>query len=506
MRWSPDRDRHGVRPAGESDGEADGPGADDTPARRANPDAIAGESVLSFYSNADLQAFLALARSMGAEILDTLALGNSVRLRASPELLAELLERGPMAVSVDANYAVRIPPLPLVDVREAGRRYLGFESSVLRWLGVPRENGDWGAGVTVAVLDTGVNAHPALAGAAVRRLDLLGGQGSDPSEQSAHGTAVASLIAGTGEGVFGIAPAVDLLSVRVIDESGRGDTFTIAKGIVTAVAEGAGVISISLGTRGDSDLLRQAIAHAAAAGAVVVASTGNDGALGVSYPAAYADVVAVSAVDALKQHLYFANRGAAVDLAAPGFGLAAAWTDDRVAGFSGTSAAAPLVSGAVAGILSRNPTLSAADAAALLVAYADDEGALGADPEIGAGVINPGRVEERSTAGIVDVAVALPHVARDAQSGDFAVSVLAENRGTTELASVGLAVSINALRYTLRYQSVGVGESVGRRFALAASELTAAGAAGVTVTASLDGAADMRPENNTRSVTVQLLP
>jgi len=507
MRWVSGEAKPPVAPADRDAGRpVDEPGAATGPGRGRGPDAIPGEYVLSFYSAADRDAFVELAAELGLDVLDRIALGFSVRVRASRELLDRALARGPMPTELDANYTIRRPERPLLDVRRANRSYQGFGPNAVAWLGVPRDNRAWGRGVTVAVLDTGVNPHPALEGAAVTRLDLLDGDGGDPSAATAHGTAVASVIAGQRMDVAGIAPAAEILSVRVIGEDGTGDTFTVARGILAAVERGASVINISLGSRGDSALLQSAIAYALSRGAVVVASTGNDGSLGVSYPAAYPEVVAVPAVDAHGQHLYFSNRGEAVDLAAPGLNLAAAWTGGDVAAFSGTSAAAPLVSGAVAALLSLDPALGAAGATAVLEAYADDAGAPGRDPEVGAGIINMRRVLERGTPGIHDAALAAPTIEEAADSDDFSVTVTAQNRGTEPLASLGLSVDINGARYSLRFRDLAVGESAGHVFTLPRSELTASGSAVISAVATADGVQDSYPENNARQSTVLLRP
>ena len=90
---------------------------------------------------------------------------------------------------------------------------------------------------------------------------------------------------------------------------------------------------------------------------VIVAAVGNDAVNAVAYPAAYPGVLSVGAVDANGQHLYFSNRGPAVDLVAPGYGVEAAWLDDQTVLFSGTSAATPIVSGALAALLSTDRAL-----------------------------------------------------------------------------------------------------------------------------------------------------
>ncbi|MDC0504110.1 S8 family serine peptidase, partial [Verrucomicrobiales bacterium] len=95
-----------------------------------------------------------------------------------------------------------------------------------------------------------------------------------------------------------MAPASDILSIRVLDAEGLGNSYTVASGIVTAVDSGASVINLSVGGYSDSTVLREAVAYAIDSGVAVVAAAGNDGSNAPSYPAAYEGVVGVSAVDA----------------------------------------------------------------------------------------------------------------------------------------------------------------------------------------------------------------
>ena len=129
----------------------------------------------------------------------------------------------------------------------------------ITWLGVSDERQDWGRGVKVAVLDSGVDrTHSNLAGVAMEEIDLVGSGDSSKG----HGTAVASIIAGNEGGQLGLAPAVSLLSIRVLNSAGEGDSFTVAEGIVQAVDRGAKVINLSLGGTGESKVLKNAVDYA----------------------------------------------------------------------------------------------------------------------------------------------------------------------------------------------------------------------------------------------------
>jgi subtilisin family serine protease len=258
-----------------------------------------------------------------------------------------------------------------------------------------------------------------------------------------------------------VAPGADLLAVRVMGDDGTGDTFTLAQGVMDAVDRGAQVINMSIGAIGDSPVLGQAIAYAQQRGAVIVAAAGNSGTDGVLYPARYAGVLAVGAVDADGRQMYFSNRGERLDLMAPGLGVTAAGIDGESITFSGTSAAAPFVAGAVAGIWSESPGLSSSEVAALLVRYADDAGAPGRDARYGSGVLNVGRVLERNTPGLVDMVLARPHAeVHPVYKDELVLSLFGQNRGTEVLERVILTADVDGAPIDLTFYDVGVGDIV----------------------------------------------
>lgn len=233
-----------------------------------------------------------------------------------------------------------------------------------------------GQGVLVAVLDTGVDdRHPDLRGAVVNGPDLTGS--TRPRQRwGHHGTAMASLIAGRGHdgrhGVLGVAPAARVLSIRVTlenDDPLRGKQSAagrdaLAKGIRYAVDHGADIISMSLGGGSGSwegsAAEEEAVQYALERGAVLVASSGNDGdsTNRKNFPAAYPGVIAVGAVDRQLKVARFSNRQDYLSVVAPGTEIVSADGPDSYVIGDGTSSAAAMVAGIAALILAEHPGLS----------------------------------------------------------------------------------------------------------------------------------------------------
>jgi type VII secretion-associated serine protease mycosin len=227
-----------------------------------------------------------------------------------------------------------------------------------------------GAGVTVGVVDSGVQANlPDLRGVVLPGGDMLGDSGNgerDYAPNDGHGTAVAVLIAsqGTGTGIVGIAPQAKILPVHSL-YPGTSDTAPIAQGIKYAVDHGAKVINVSIGTPVESATScepaeQDAVAYALAHNVVVVAASGdtNRGATAGTEPATCAGVLAVGAVEPNGSLWPESTQGSNVSVAAPGDQITGEGADGRHStNASGTSFAAPLVSGAAALIRSKYPSM-----------------------------------------------------------------------------------------------------------------------------------------------------
>lgn len=267
-----------------------------------------------------------------------------------------------------------------------------------------------GEGITVAVLDTGVDgSHPDLEGAVLQGKDVVGfGAKKGSRAWARHGTAMAGIIAGRGHGsqkgrgILGIAPEASILPVRVLLEDGDSQrkkarstrSGALAEGIRWAADEGADVINLSLGDDSASAHADPkedaAIRYALRKGAVVVASAGNGGEKGdrVSYPAAYPGVIAVTAVDRYDARASFSTRRWYATVSAPGKDVVIADPDGTYYQGWGTSAAAALVSGIAALVRAAYPDLSPAQVKQLLSDTARGTPAGGRNDALGTGVVD----------------------------------------------------------------------------------------------------------------------
>ncbi|MEV4824759.1 type VII secretion-associated serine protease mycosin [Micromonospora sp. NPDC049274] len=255
-----------------------------------------------------------------------------------------------------------------------------------------------GRGVTVAVIDSGVDAnHPDLTGQVLPGLDLVGPAGGAGPDPVGHGTTVAGLIAGRNDdkrGVVGLAPDSRILPVRVLDERNKyDDALIVAKGVRWAVDNGARVINLSLGGSGDSPALAAALDYAFARDVVVIACTGN---LATSpdskvwYPAREPGVIAVAGLERSSDNLWSGSiTGRATVLTAPATGLVGARPADGYWRVQGTSFAAPLVAATAALVRSRYPDMPAGEVVNRLLATARDIGPTGRDDRFGYGVVDP---------------------------------------------------------------------------------------------------------------------
>jgi subtilisin family serine protease len=342
------------------------------------------------------------------------------RIGAQPLALSPAQDRNGFAIRRDVARALGVTKLS--DLRKywsPPARTAGARAQAAQTSGDPRQSEQWafadasvldvpsawslsrGRGVTVAIVDTGARLeHPDLAPNIWTNFGEIPGNGVDDdnngyvddvhgvdlttraagqdlSDGNGHGTHVAGIVAAAanGKGVVGVAPQARLMIVKVLNATGVGSSGAIAEGIRYAAANGARVINLSLGGDSSDPALNAAIADAGAAGALVVASAGNNGRdidQKPSYPASIAapNLITVAATDPQggRDLSSFSNYGALdVQVAAPGGQILSTSKDGGWVEMSGTSMAAPMVTGVAALAAAVNPRLTPADLRALLM-------------------------------------------------------------------------------------------------------------------------------------------
>lgn len=276
-----------------------------------------------------------------------------------------------------------------------------------------------GEGVRVALLDTGIDeSHPDLNGAIDDVRDFTGSR-AGAADRNGHGTHTAGIVAArkNERGVVGVSPECRLLIGKVLDDAGAGSTASVAAGIDWACDQGADVINLSLGSPYRDAALQQVVERAAAKGKFLIAAAGNDGARGgVNFPARWEETIAVAAIDRQGSPCAFSSAGPEVDFAAPGQEVMSTYLGHGYARLSGTSMAAPFVSGLVAllialhrrGGASKTPLRTIDDLIDHLRRAARDTGPVGHDPATGWGLVDADRLLDLSP--ISEPGAPPPHV------------------------------------------------------------------------------------------------
>lgn len=248
----------------------------------------------------------------------------------------------------------------------------------------------------LAIVDTGIDLdHKDL------QANIAGGVNTinplkTANDDNGHGTHVAGIAGAINNtiGVVGVAPQVSLYAVKVLGRNGAGWLSDLIEGLTWCIDNGVQVVNMSLGSNSDNQSFHDAVTAVYNAGISQVAAAGNNGdgygtgTGAVTYPAAYPEVIAVTATDSTDNLALFSSYGSAADLAAPGVSVYSTWNNGYYYTLSGTSMACPHVAGVAALRLALYPGETPDQVKAALEASAEDLGDLGWDPYFGAGLVD----------------------------------------------------------------------------------------------------------------------
>ena len=356
--------------------------------------------IVKFRAGASAAKRRAAVRSAGAGPRIGAVRGVGARVLAAPadppEVVAARLNRSSAVLYAEPNsvlHALASPNDPLLgqmgDLQEIGAP-AAWDAAGLG--GFPATGG-----VPVAIVDTGIDAsHEDLQGKATACATSAGGRltAGACADDNGHGSHVAGTIgaiADNGAGIAGVAFDSPLIVCKALGGDGGGTVADVANCLSWAHGKGARIISMSLGGP-SSTTLANAVAEAwkggRRGGSLLVAAAGNDGDTSTEYPAGYAEVVSIAAVDDGGAHAPFSNTNADVELAAPGVDVLSVKLGGGYVRYSGTSMATPHVAGVAALALSRHRSLSAAGLRTRLDAAVRDLGAPGRDPQYGFGLVD----------------------------------------------------------------------------------------------------------------------
>jgi subtilisin family serine protease len=356
----------------------------------------------------------------------------------------------------------------------------------------------------IAIVDSGIDStHPDLAarvdtadGANCLSGTCVSGTALDDAGHGSHVAGIAGASANNLTGVAGVAYDAPLIPVKVLDSSGNGSAAGVAAGITWAADHGARVINTSLGSTSYSQAVCDAVTYATSKGALVVAAAGNNGSTAPFYPAACPGAIGVGATDSTDAVPYWSDTGSAnVFVSAPGVNILSTYMGGGYATESGTSMAAPFVSGLAELLFAQNASRTAADVKQILASTSDKVGsvAYGSDPN---GMCASCTWNGSYGYGRVDVATALTGTttppARDFSVGVSAPSVtVVAGQKATDTVSVGalsgftgaVALSASGLPtgVTASFSPTSITTSGTSTLTIATSTTTPAGSYTVTV-------------------------
>lgn len=326
---------------------------------------------------------------------------KSVAMTVSKEMLPSL-KSDPNVLEISKDVK-RYPIRTVARKRSSEKHLLSTHRSLAEYLpyGVSMVQADqawaqgyYGQNVTVCVIDTGLDlGHPEFRTTGWKGVST--GAGAWNVDGYGHGTHVTGTIAARndGQGVVGVAPKATIVTIRVFNSNGDwAYASSVAKAALTCHQRGAKVINMSIGGGDYSAAERDTFKNLLAQGVVSVAAAGNGGTTAYSYPASYASIVSVAAINVNKRLASFSQRNNRVDLAAPGVDVLStvprAQKQNPYDYYSGTSMATPHVAGVAALLFSKNASATAISVVNAMTASAANLGAAGYDNSFGYGLVS----------------------------------------------------------------------------------------------------------------------
>lgn len=255
------------------------------------------------------------------------------------------------------------------------------------------QSGFTGKGIKVGIIDTGIALHPDL--------NIAGGRSfvdytSSFYDDNGHGTHVAGIVGALRNqiGMVGVAYDSELYALKVLNQNGAGYLSSVVSAIDYAITLKLDVINLSLGTASDSLSLKSIVDKAVSQNVMVIAAAGNSGTSdssldNIQFPAKYANVIAVGAIDSREFRPNFSSTGPQLELSAPGVSILSTTLNGQYQSLSGTSMAAPFVTGFYALLKEAYPNLTLNQYRELLQKSTKDLGILGRDNAFGFGLIKP---------------------------------------------------------------------------------------------------------------------
>jgi len=260
-----------------------------------------------------------------------------------------------------------------------------------------------GENIRVGVIDTGIDLyHQDLRKNIKGYMNFTTDNKRDVTDENGHGTHVAGIVAAAKNnfGVIGVAPKADLYIAKVFGKDGTAQTENISKSVDFMLDSEVQIINMSFSTDGYDPEFEKQIQKAFDKGVVMVCAAGNDGMRPgdtIRYPARFDQTISVAAVDLDRQRAPFSSRGEAVDVAAVGTEILSCYPGNKFARLSGTSMAAPIISGAAAIMQAKAKTrlgrfLMPDEMKLVLSMYTEDLGQQGRDTYFGAGLFSFARL------------------------------------------------------------------------------------------------------------------